>query len=352
MLFSKMCSRSTISPINAVLLIGCLLFLYSCDTAKHPLDFPFDHGPHFNAVNEWWYFTGKVQTEEGKILGFEFTIFKRPSPAANNFAFLGHLAVSDPETSRHIFEEAVTSPPVSGIEEGKPEITLNNFSYHFSESAGIKIKADTETISLDLAFTPTLNILPHGEDGIIAMGDGQSSYYYSFTNLATTGTIAVNDIQYTISSGRSWMDHQWGNFTLFGMRWNWFSLRFDDGGALMLFQFRTISDRVIRANWSYQSPDGAVTYGEEFSAQANRLYTEVVGHSTYPIDWTITIPDLNAEFRIQPLFDEQSLYDVMTPDYWEGLCLVEGTIGSETISGSAYVELTGYERGNLLFTSK
>src|SRR5512137_2558199 len=159
MLFSKMCSRSTISPIKVILLIGCLLFLYSCDIAKRPLDFPFDHGPHFNAVNEWWYFTGKVQTAEGKSLGFEFTIFKRPSALTNNFAFLGHLAVSDPKTSRHIFEEEVTSPPVFGIEEGKPEITVNNFFYKFSETEGIKIKADTETISLDLALTPALSVL-------------------------------------------------------------------------------------------------------------------------------------------------------------------------------------------------
>ena len=349
MFFSKFCSRTTISPINTVLLIGCLLSLCSCDIAKPPLDFPFDHGPHFNAVNEWWYFTGKVQTAEGKSLGFEFTIFKRPSPVVNNFAFLGHLAVSDPETSQHMFEEAVTAPPVFGIEEGKPEITVNKFFYKFSETEGIKLKADTEIISLDLALTPTLIVLPHGDDGIIAMGDGQSSYYYSFTNLATTGTISVNDVQYRISSGRSWMDHQWGNFTVLGMRWNWFSLRFEDGGSLMLFQFRTISDRVIRANWSYQSADGAVTYGEEFSAQANRLYIEEEGHSSYPVDWAIEIPALNAAFQVHPLFDEQSLYDVMTPDYWEGLCAVEGTLRGKPVTGSAYVELTGYESGSLLF---
>jgi predicted secreted hydrolase len=349
MLISKMCSRSTISPIKVVLVIGCLLFLYSCDIAKRPLDFPFDHGPHFNAANEWWYFTGKVQTAEGKSLGFEFTIFKRPRPVANNFAFLGHLAVSDPETSQHIFAEVVTSPPVSGIEEGKPEITVNNFFYKFSETEGIKLKADTETISLDLALSPALSVLPHGEDGIIAMGDGRSSYYYSFTNLATTGTISVNDVQYTISSGRSWMDHQWGNFTVFGMRWNWFSLRFEDGGALMLFQFSTISDRVVRTTWSCQSPDGAATYGEEFSAQANRLYIEKEGHSSYPVDWEIEVPELNAAFQVHPLFDEQSLYDVMTPDYWEGLCAFEGTLGGKPVTGSAYVELTGYESGSLLF---
>ena len=70
------------------------------------------------------------------------------------------------------------------------------------------------------------------------MGDGRSSYYYSFTNLATAGMLTVNTTEYTIASGRTWMDHQWGNYTVLGMKWDWFSLRLDDGSSLMLFQFR------------------------------------------------------------------------------------------------------------------
>jgi hypothetical protein len=40
------------------------------------------------------------------------------------------------------------------------------------------------------------------------------------------------------------------------------------------------------------------------------------------------------------------------PDHWEGLCAVEETLGGKTISGSVYVELTGYEKGTLLFSAK
>ena len=29
--------------------------------------------------------------------------------------------------------------------------------------------------------------------------------------------------------------------------------------------------------------------------------------------------------------------------YWEGICAVEGIMNSETMVGTAYVELTGYE---------
>jgi len=321
-----------------------LVFIVSCDVPKRPLDFPFDHGPHFNALNEWWYFTGKLMTTEGRTLGFEFTIFKHRVPGVNNFAYLGHLAVSDPQTAEHIFNEVPTSPPVSGIEEGKAEIAVNGFSYRFTESEHIIIKGETKNLAVDLALTPVLDVLPHGRDGIL-MGDGKIiySYYYSFTNLATSGSISINGTEYLVDSGRTWMDHQWGNFTVLGMKWDWFSLRFDDGSAVMLSQLRNGVDRVTRSNWSYQAGDGSVTYGEMFSAQALRLYTEEKGHSTYPVDWQLDVPELDAKLKIIPLFDAQSLYNVMTPDYWEGLCLVNGTMQGKAIGGAAYVELTGYE---------
>ena len=335
------------SLIPAAAVLFCVLALCSgCDIEKRPLQFPFDHGPHFNAVNEWWYFTGEVQTAEGKTLGFEFTIFKRFISLKKGFAFLGHLAISDPDLQQHTFIEVPTSPPVADVEEGNPDITINDFSYRFSDSSGFHIRADTETLSIDAELVPESALLPHGEDGLITMGDGRSSYYYSFTSLATTGTITVNNTAYTIVSGRTWMDHQWGNYTVLGMKWDWFSLRLDDGSALMLFQFRDIFDHRTRANWSYQSADGASTYGDNFSLQAARLYEEQEDRSVYPLDWTIEVPGLDAEFAVKPLFDEQSLYDVMTPDYWEGLCSVAGTMAGKAVSGEAYVELTGYEKIN------
>ena len=52
---------------------------------------------------------------------------------------------------------------------------------------------------------------------------------------------------------------------------------------------------------------------------------------------------------MQSLFDEQSLYDIMTPDYREGLYAVKGILGDELVTGAAQVELTGYESRDLLF---
>lgn len=328
--------------LKTVILVVSFFVINSCGELERPLSFPFDHGPHLDAVNEWWYFTGEVLTQNEKTLGFEFTIFKRWVGGEIGFAYLGHLAVSDPEISEHYFAEVPTFSPVSGSEAGKAEIIINNFSYSFSESEGITLQAEAGNLTVNLLLTPGIDVLPHGRDGIIDMGDGRNSYYYSFTNLMTEGYMSVNGLEYVVSSGRTWMDHQWGNYSLFGMIWDWFSLRLEDGSAFMLFQFRNVLDNVKRSNWTYRTGGGSVTYGDEFSVQATRVYEDVKGNSTYPIDWIVEVPAIDASFLVTPLFDEQSLYEVMTPRYWEGLCSVEGSINGEKINGSAYVELTGY----------
>ena len=120
------------------------------------------------------------------------------------------------------------------------------------------------------------------------------------------------------------------------------SLRFDDGGALMLFRFRNIFGIPVRANWTYQSACGELRYGEDFTMGAKETYVDEQGNCTYPVDWTVNVPALSALFKIKPLFDPQALYDVTTPDYWEDLCSFEGGTEGKRAAGSAYVELTGY----------
>jgi predicted secreted hydrolase len=83
---------------------------------------------------------------------------------------------------------------------------------------------------------------------------------------------------------------------------------------------------------------------------------------TYPIDWELRIfdsPDATTPFmtaHVKPMLKGQYLSSLITPDYWEGLCAVHGEIvapvdldgipflDKKVLDGSAYVEMTGYER--------
>ena len=318
-----------------------LLLAAACCAKEQPLKFPADHGPHFDSQNEWWYFSGVAADADGAVLGFECTIFKRLI-IENQFGYVGHVAVSDPATQGYAFSETSTNPPIAGIAGGIPKIEVDDFSYDYSDNKTIFIRGTSDNASVNLALTPQDGVLPHGGNGAITMGDGLRSYYYSITNLATTGAITFKGREYVIVSGRTWMDHQWGNFTPLALLWDWFSLRFDDGGALMLFKFRDLSGRTVRSNWTYRTSSGAVTYGTSCQIEPARIYTDPTAACACPLDWTVLIPDLDAAFTIRPLFDSQIFFSTMTPDYWEGLCSFTGTINGNAVKGSAYVELSGY----------
>jgi predicted secreted hydrolase len=333
--------RITAHILLAYFMAIVLLAAAGCK-APDEVHFPADHGPHFDSRTEWWYFTGTASDDNGMTLGFECTIFKFQILGNKKFSYLGHVAVCDPETHDYVYKETLTRAPVAGISEGISMISVTDFFYDFSDNRTIFIGASSDNASLSLALEPHEDVLLHGRDGSITMGDGLRSYYYSFTNLATSGALSFRGRDYRITSGRTWMDHQWGNFTPFGLLWDWYSLRLDDGGALMLFHFRDICGRTVRTNWTYRSAAGDVTYGDLCGVQSSRIYEDVTGACTFPLDWNISIPDIHAEFTVQPLFDSQIFFSTMTPDYWEGLCSVTGSINGMSATGSAYVELSGY----------
>ena len=49
---------------------------YKCVITQRMFDFPADHSSHYNYQNEWWYFTGNLETTEERHFGFELTFFR------------------------------------------------------------------------------------------------------------------------------------------------------------------------------------------------------------------------------------------------------------------------------------
>src|SRR5262249_57321774 len=77
---------------------------YARATAPRPFAFPIDHGPHELYRSEWWYYTGNVETPEGRHFGFQLTVFRTaltPRPVSRLSAwgatqlYTAHFAVTD-----------------------------------------------------------------------------------------------------------------------------------------------------------------------------------------------------------------------------------------------------------------
>ena len=65
---------------------------------------------------------------------------------------------------------------------------------------------------------------------------GRESYYYSLTDLVTSGTVRV-DGKWIPVKGRSWMDHQWADVAYTKDRWTWFSIQLNDGTDIMCVEY-------------------------------------------------------------------------------------------------------------------
>ncbi len=339
--------------ITSLLLALCCTGCIDFDDPAVPFSFPADHGFHNNRF-EWVYFSGMVETAEGLELGLMFTIFqiesntlpwRMPVETGSDETLLGVrykypciLAVIDPLQPAYYPAISLGYSGSAAFEDGLPVVTAGASSYTLSPSGSVLIRSELDDRAIDLTLEPTMDVLPHGEDGIIDMGDGIDSAYYSLTNMIPEGMVSVDNRTFQVTGGRIWMDHQWGNWTYSGMFWDWFSLRFDDGGALMLSQLRDFDDTAIGGTWTYRNAGGEVDYGYDFTVEARRTYYADEARSRFPVDWHITIPGLDARFEVQPLFDRQNIHIL-----WEGLCTARGTIEGQQFTAGAVVEMTGYE---------
>src|SRR5688500_15208803 len=72
--------------------------------APREFSFPRDHGPHPEYATEWWYYTGNVDTEDGRHFGFQLTFFRsalapaapvRASDWAATHIYMAHFALAD-----------------------------------------------------------------------------------------------------------------------------------------------------------------------------------------------------------------------------------------------------------------
>ena len=186
--------ENSLQKLFLILLSAALtLMVISCadeqesDGPAVQLDFPADHSFHDGI--EWVYFSGILKTEEGTEFGFMFTMFQMKMGSSKFYPVV--LAFSDPETSSFYSVENMSMMAIPGTAEtvdGFPVITSGDSRYELVQSGEVLISSVMDELAMDLTLEPTLDVLPHGEDGIITMGDGIDSGYYSFTNMIPSGT--------------------------------------------------------------------------------------------------------------------------------------------------------------------
>lgn len=332
---------------------------YARATGPVPIEFPRDHGPHPDYQTEWWYYTGNLDTAEGRHFGYQLTFFRRAlvppsgrqgraSAWGTGQAYMAHFALADVDGRRFRSFERLGrgAAGLAGASAAPYQVWLDEWSVQEQGPGTVRLRTAQDGLALDLVLADAKGPVLHGEQGYSQKGPdpGSASYYYSQTRLETSGRVQVGG-DWLAVTGLSWMDHEWSTSSLSAgqVGWDWFSIQMDDGSELMVFQLRREDGGIDPfSSGTLVLPDGSTRpLGEdEFRIEAQDTWTSPETGAAYPAGWSVSVPAQGLELEIAPYLANQELS--VSYAYWEGAVRVRGTRQGRPVAGSGYVELTGY----------
>lgn len=350
--------------------------------APRPFSFPDDHGPHPTFRTEWWYYTGNLETRDGRHVGFQLTFFRtalapddpatpRDSAWTTRQLYLAHFALTPP------CRAATGSPSASGGRAPSPcdsaggrfhassrlsraaldlagararpfRVWVEDWSAESEAPSGlpVRLRAADGDVAIDLVLEQGKPMVLQGDRGLSAKGPepGNASYYYSFTRMPARGTVRLGDATLDVQ-GLAWMDREWSTSALGRdlAGWDWFALQLDDGRDLMVYR--------LRRRDGTPDPHSAGTLidadGTTRRLAQDDVAIDVLDHWTsprsgvrYPSRWRVGVPSIGLALDVAPRVAAQEL--IVGTRYWEGAVRIDGRAGERPIAGRGYVELVGY----------
>jgi predicted secreted hydrolase len=364
--------RSSLATLLAVLLLGGAARgqqaspQYKDASPGYRYSFPRDNFGHPDFQTEWWYYTGNVKSASGQAFGFQVTFFRQAvqrsksedSPWAIEDLYLAHAALSDLSGRKFYHSERLNraGPGIAGVSQESRRIWNGNWQTVWTGDRQ-KLDAIAGEWSLHLTLNSQKPPVIHGEQGISRKGPApvEASHYISLTRLATAGTIELGGQTYTVD-GTAWMDHEFFSNPLAPEQagWDWLSVQLTDQTELMLFRLRRRDgsiDPFSAATYVDRSGKAQHLSSQEFTLQPlqdrpNDRWTSPATGASYPIRWQVSVPSLNLNLEISTRLPQQEMTTTgrLSPNYWEGSIEITGTRGNSPVTGSGYLEMTGYDR--------
>ena len=285
-------------------------------------------------ISEWWYATGYFYDENKKMYSFQFTLIKANLFGMTPFIYMG--AVTDIAADKHYYSQKfnltngkiVISPKV---------VAFSDITKLTKGNKGMHLEMHTNKFAADLEFDYNKGAFWHCDNGHLMMGvdkPNQSTYYYSYTNMPTKGTITLNNQTYKVQ-GKSWFDKQGGPYKLTSReaQWEWFSLRFFDDEEMMLFTFPQDNYQ----DGTYITKDARSQRLQKYTVTPKKFVT--VEGMKFSSEWHLSVPGLKEEeYDIIPLTSGQ-----LNLTYFELLANILNKQGKQV--GFCFAELLPGVRG-------
>ncbi len=285
--------------------------------------------------------------------GYEMTIFhfrnvRPPGSNAQNHdpgvtLYRTDLAITDQRS--HTFHQKISYyfPQSGHASSTSLNVRAGTAGLSGSSPASMSLGFSMPSGSAHLHLSSLRPAMDVGGRGLIRFSTG-FTYYYSLTDLATSGRLVVGGRSYRVV-GTSWLDHQWGNWSwATSGGWTWMALQLRNHTQLSVFDVRGPSGHTRAASILLRG--GQLLTLHEVSFQPLGTWTSPHTGAHYPSGFLVTIPGVNARLRVVPTVKDQELWLASQPrgSYWEGSATVTGTWKGHPVTGLAYTELTGYAK--------
>ena len=322
-------------------------------------EFPRDHASHPDYKIEWWYYTGNLASGSRRF-GYQLTFFRvgvdpqprNPSLWAVRDLFMTHWAITDLKSKQYRYFEKMNRAGAgwAGADTARFRVWNRGWEARLDLDRTHQLKASESGVTMALVLSEGRRPVIHGERGISQKGNeaGNASHYYSLTRMPTRGTLSLGGETYAVE-GESWMDHEFGTSFLEAEQvgWDWFSIQFEDGSDLMLFQLRRSDgslDPHSSGTWVDADGTSSLLRAGDFVLQPGQTWFSKTSGASYPVGWEVEIPKRNLRVRLSTRVENQELRTENSTGvtYWEGAIEAEGTRRGFSIRGRGYLEMTGY----------
>jgi predicted secreted hydrolase len=320
--------------------------------------FPQDFGAHEGFQTEWWYYTGNLETAEGRPFGFQLTFFRQAVEGSGRNSvsqwrkgqiYSAHFTVSDIQNQKfYEFERFSRSGAgLAGVDAAPYGVWLEDWSARSIDKNTVNLNAKDSDVEINIDVENLMKPVLQGDRGfsVKGSGSGNASFYYSLVQQPTSGIIKVSGQEYRVK-GLTWKDHEFSTSALSAgtVGWDWFSIQLNDGSALMLYLLRredgsleaTSAGKYVAKNGETITLDAA-----DWEMVARDRWRSPKSGAMYPVKWDLRVPKLGLDLTAGAWMPNQEL-NTATAVYWEGAVKYGGTKDGKPVSGNGYTELTGY----------
>jgi predicted secreted hydrolase len=295
---------------------------------------PRDDAPHKDYM-EWWYYNGHLQSDDGNRYSFHFAVFLINALATHTVA---HVSFLDHQTGKHYTSQKRT--PGNPSSSSKNGFVFDIGEWRMAGGGGEdRLRASTGDFGFNLDLQASAPPVMQGGTGLLDFELAGKSYYYSRPRMAISGAVKVGT-EIHKATGTAWFDHQWGNFEVNQLGWDWFAIQLDDGTDIMIYQlFDKGGLPVLNAATTTRNGISKTLTEKDFTVRVTDRWTSERTGIQYPMGWQIDIPRESVNLRVTPVirdseFDGRETAYVV---YWEGPVEIAGSH-----KGRGFAELSGY----------